>query len=62
MYYAYCPHCGKSNGDDDTILATDIVTYGYSEAEIIETRQCYYCLKEYKVRKNYKFNYEAIEG
>ena len=61
MYYVYCPHCGKSNGDDDPIIETEIVTYGYPEADIIETRQCYYCFKKYNVRKNYTFNYEIIE-
>lgn len=60
MYYASCPQCGLSNGNDDHIIFTQLISNNYSEAEIIVTKQCNICGKIYKIKKQYNFAYEEI--
>lgn len=60
MYYASCPQCGLSDGNDDQIISTQLISNDYSGAEIIVTKQCDICRKIYKVRKQYNFAYEEI--
>lgn len=59
MYYAKCP-CGLSDGNDDQIIATQLISNDYQGAEIIVTKQCDICRQIYKISKKYKFDYEEI--
>lgn len=58
--YIRCPHCGKSDGNDDIVLDKKIIYMNYSECEISIEKQCDICGKKYEVLVEYKFSYEHL--
>lgn len=62
MAYRYikCPHCGQSDGNDDSILSRQMIgcSYNGEELEIEENRRCDVCGKVYTVRMHYELKYE----
>lgn len=61
MGYVRCPHCGKSDGNDDIILNRKTIYADYTGCEIITEKQCDICGKKYKVVTNYKYSHEKIK-
>ncbi len=51
--------CGKSDGNDDKIIKKEINNVYYDTCELIITKQCDICGKEYKILKMYKFDWET---
>ena len=60
--YTRCPHCGRSDGNDDIILNRKIICADYTDCEIITEKQCDICGKKYEVVTNYKFLYEKLRN
>ncbi len=60
MRYMQCPHCGKSDGNDDVILNRKIVCANYTDCEISTEKQCDICGKTYEVITKYKFSHEEL--
>lgn len=58
--YIRCPHCGKSDGNDDIVLDKKIIYMNYSECGISIEKQCDICGKKYEVLAEYKFSYEHL--
>ena len=58
--YIRCPHCGKSDGNDDIVLNKQIVDMNYSECQISIIKQCDICGKKYEVLAEYKFSHEQL--
>ena len=60
MGYVRCPHCGKSDGNDDIVLNKQIIYMDYANCEISIEKQCDICGKKYEVIAEYKFSYEKL--
>lgn len=60
MGYIRCPHCGKSNGNDDIVLDKQIIDINYSECRISIEKECDICGKKYEVLAEYRFSYEQL--
>lgn len=58
--YIRCPHCGKSDGNDDIVLDKQIIDMNYSDCIISTVKQCDICGKKYEVITEYKFSYESL--
>lgn len=56
--YIKCPHCGKSDGNDDIVLSKKIIYADNSDCEISIEKQFDICGKKYEVVAEYKFSYE----
>lgn len=59
LYYPKCPHCGKSDGNDDITLETQIDYKNNQECRFVVTKQCDICGKEYRIEQIYKFSYQT---
>ncbi len=55
-----CPHCGKSDGNDDKVLSRKIIYADHTDCEISTEKQCDICVKVYEVVTNYKFSHEGL--
>lgn len=58
--YVRCPHCGKSDGNDDIILNKEIIYMDTSDCQISVKKQCDICGKIYEVIAEYKFSHEML--
>ena len=48
MEYIRCPHCGRSDGNDDKVLSRKIIYADYTDCEISTEKQCDICGKYMK--------------
>ena len=60
MEYIRCPHCGRSDGNDDKVLSRKIIYADYTDCEISTEKQCDICGKIYEVISKYKFSHEKL--
>ena len=60
MEYIRCPHCGRSDGNDDKVLSKKIIYADYTDCEISTEKQCDICGKIYEVIAKYKFSHEKL--
>lgn len=58
--YIRCPHCRKSDGNDDIILSKEIIYMDTSDCQISVKKQCDICGKTYEVIAEYKFSHEML--
>lgn len=56
--YLDCPHCGKSDPNDNIVTARKILYCCGSEISIVEKRKCDICGKTYEIVVHYDAKYE----
>ena len=61
MNYVKCPHCRKSDGNDDKVLSRKIIYADYTDCEISTEKQCDICGKRYEIISTYNFSFERLE-
>ena len=49
--------CGKSDGNDDKTINKEIISLDNISCDIIITKQCDICGKEYKILRTYDVKY-----
>lgn len=60
MSYIKCPYCNKSDGNDDKIVNKRIEVLYDTECQIVVTKKCDICQKEYDVLKVFDLKYEEL--
>lgn len=60
MSYIRCPYCNQSDGNDDKILNKRIEVLYDTECQIVVTKKCDICQKEYDVLKVFDLRYEEL--
>lgn len=60
MSYIRCPYCNQSNGNDDKIVNKRIEVLYDTECQIVVTKKCDICQKEYDVLKVFDLRYEEL--
>lgn len=60
MSYIRCPYCNQSDGNDDKIVNKRIEVLYDTECQIIVTKKCDICQKEYDVLKVFDLRYEEL--
>ncbi|MCB7108862.1 hypothetical protein [Agathobacter rectalis] len=60
MSYIRCPYCNQSDGNDDKIVNKRIEVLYDTECQIVVTKKCDICQKEYDVLKVFDLRYEEL--
>ena len=60
MSYIRCPYCNQSDGNDDKIVNKRIEVFYDTECQIVVTKKCDICQKEYDVLKVFDLRYEEL--
>ena len=60
MSYIRCPYCNQSDGNDDKIVNKRIDVLYDTECQIVVTKKCDICQKEYDVLKVFDLRYEEL--
>lgn len=60
MSYIRCPYCNQSDGNDDKIVNKRIEVLYDTECQIVVTKKCDICQKEYDVLKVFDLKYEEL--
>lgn len=60
MSYIRCPYCNQSDGNDDKIINKRIEVLYDTECQIVVTKKCDICQKEYDVLKVFDLRYEEL--
>lgn len=60
MSYIRCPYCNQSDGNDDKIINKRIEVLYDTECQIVVTKKCDICQKEYDVLKVFDLRYEKL--
>lgn len=60
MSYIRCPYCNQSDGNDDKIINKRIEVLYDTECQIVVTKKCDICQKEYDVLKVFDLKYEEL--
>lgn len=60
MSYIRCPYCNQSDGNDDKIVNKRIEVLYDTECQIVVTKKCDICQKEYDVLKVFYLKYEEL--
>lgn len=62
--YLRCPHCGRSDGNDDVVTSSNIVEKSNNGGTLIveEKRRCDICRKQYTVKMHYVLNFEEFNN
>lgn len=60
MSYIRCPYCNQSDGNDDKIVNKKIEVLYNTECQIVVTKKCDICQKEYDVLKVFDLRYEEL--
>lgn len=60
MSYIRCPYCNQSDGNDDKIVNKRIEVLYVTECQIVVTKKCDICQKEYDVLKVFDLRYEEL--
>lgn len=60
MSYIRCPYCNQSDGNDDKIVNKKIEILYDTECQIVVTKKCDICQKEYDVLKVFDLRYEEL--
>ncbi|MFR4368887.1 MAG: hypothetical protein ACLT4F_08920 [Clostridia bacterium] len=60
MSYIRCPYCNQSDGNDDKIVNKKIEVLYDTECQIVVTKKCDICQKEYDVLKVFDLRYEEL--
>lgn len=60
MSYIKCPYCNQSDGNDDKIVNKRIEVLYDTECQIVVTKKCDICQKEYDVLKVFDLKYEEL--
>lgn len=60
MSYIRCPYCNQSDGNDDNIVNKRIEVLYDTECQIVVTKKCDICQKEYDVLKVFDLRYEEL--
>lgn len=60
MRYIRCPYCNQSDGNDDKIVNKRIEVLYDTECQIVVTKKCDICQKEYDVLKVFDLRYEEL--
>lgn len=60
MSYTRCPYCNQSDGNDDKIVNKRIEVLYDTECQIVVTKKCDICQKEYDVLKVFDLRYEEL--
>lgn len=60
MSYIRCPYCNQSDGNDDKIVNKRIEILYDTECQIVVTKKCDICQKEYDVLKVFDLRYEEL--
>ena len=56
--YVKCPYCNLSDGNDDKVVGKRIEILYDTECQVVVTKRCDICQKEYKVLKVFDLRYE----
>lgn len=60
MSYIRCPYCNQSDGNNDKIVNKRIEVLYDTECQIVVTKKCDICQKEYDVLKVFDLRYEEL--
>ena len=60
MSYIRCPYCNQSDGNDDKIVNKRMEVLYDTECQIVVTKKCDICQKEYDVLKVFDLRYEEL--